>query len=90
MGEVKLLHTAMRLAAEHRAALEQAAPLVRLAEKFFDGTADQDAVKHALTSELDTLAIHHRRLSTFLDAMRFVLSGTEPEPEPAPMDRRGD
>ena len=89
MGEVKLLHTAMRLAAEHRAALEQVVPLVRLAEKFFQGHADEAAVKEAIQAELSTLAIHHGRLSTFLSAMRGVLSATPAPPAP-PMDRRGD
>lgn len=88
MGEVKLLHTALRLAAEHRAALEQAAPLVHLAEEFFKGTADGDAVVEAIQAELKTLAIHHDRLRTFLSAMRGVLSEAG-APVP-PMNRRGD
>lgn len=88
MGEVKLLHTAMRLAAEHRAVMEQTVPLVRLVEKVFTGHATPEAVTEAIHQELNTLSIHHDRLRTFLSAMRDVLD--PPDGEAPPMDRRGD
>ena len=75
-SDLAILHTAERLIANHRAAVEECQPLLNLARAYFgdgDGVVSHSEIAAALRSELAILAERHGHIRTAIADVESVL-----------------
>ena len=73
MNAMKVVHTVMRLAAEHRSAVTGLEPMLRLVSRAEVEGVPSETVAAAMRQELVILGQHHARLAHWMTVLREAL-----------------